>query len=35
MKTIIITIALLLSISGAVAHPKSSCHSHGHTTSCK
>jgi hypothetical protein len=35
MKTIIITLALLLSISGAVAHPKHSCHSHGATQQCK
>lgn len=35
MKTLAIIAALLLSITGAAAHPNHTCHSHGTHTHCK
>jgi len=35
MKTMIVTIALLLSLASATAHPNHTCHQHDTVTHCK
>ena len=35
MKTLFVTLALLLSLASATAHPNHTCHAHNVTTHCK